>query len=288
MAPFYRLGEAPGYRGIPFAIGPYHFTLPAFPMHAQDFGELVFVTAGRGIHHTSRERYPIETGDVFYVPPMELHGFSDASGVRLINLAYDESFARIDEEVKQLPGYRSLFLVQPALRSGEGGDNRLKLGREELAYVRALLDRLESEHRGGVPGSVSMVRTLLSQLVIYLAREFTRLRPVEEDRRWQIARVAAILETAFREEHRLSHLARMAGMSTNTLLRHFRHRYGMSPMQYLLEVRMRQARKELETTALTVGEIAHRCGFNDSNYFARQFGSKNGCSPREYRSARSP
>lgn len=252
-------------------------------MHAQDFGELVFVVAGRGVHHTSRERYAVETGHVFYVPPMEPHGFSDASGVQLINLAYDEEFARIDDEIRRLSGYRDLFLVQPALRADHGGRSPLKLGPEQRAYVRSILNRLESEHRSEVPGNVSMIRTLLSELVIYLARAFSRVRPAEDDRRWQLAQVASVLETAYREEHRLPRLAELAGMSTNTLLRHFRRQYGCSPVQYLLEVRMREARRALANTGLTVAEIAHRCGFNDSNYFARQFAARSGLSPREYR-----
>ncbi|MBT3191025.1 MAG: helix-turn-helix transcriptional regulator, partial [Verrucomicrobia bacterium] len=78
------------------------------------------------------------------------------------------------------------------------------------------------------------------------------------------------------------------GMSESSLLRAFKQATARAPTQYLLELRLRRARHLLRYTRLNVTEIAFQTGFNDSNYFARQFRKGVGTSPREYRRQSTP
>ena len=54
-------------------------------------------------------------------------------------------------------------------------------------------------------------------------------------------------------------------------------------MQYLENIRLRKARELLESTSLSISDIARTAGYNDSNYFARSFKKVYGVSPRDYR-----
>ncbi len=286
MVPLYRLADSPGYHGAAFCVGPYHFSFPAFPMHRQDFGELVFVLEGTGVHRTARARYPIGAGDVFYIPPDEPHGFAEAAGMSIVNVAFDSARAlKMGSDVLQLEGYHALFHLQPAMRTEGGYRNRLRLGDDALRYVRALLRRIDEEYRARAEAYESMLRALLSELIVYVARVFSGVGAAEDRRLWRLARVAAHLETAYGERIRLDDLARSAGVSRNTLLRSFGTYYGVSPMQYLLSVRIREARRLLRDTDLNVTEVASRCGFSDGNYFCRQFAKRVGVSPGRYRRA---
>ena len=284
MIPLYRLTDAPGYHGAAFCVGPYHFSLPAFPMHRQDFGELVFVLDGTGVHRTARARYPIGAGDVFYIPPDEPHGFADAAGMSIVNIAFDSERAlKIGRDVLQLEGYHALFRLQPAMRTEGGYRNRLRLEAENMGYVRALLRRIDEEYRVRAEAYESMLWALLTELIVYVARVFSGVAAAEDRRLWRLARVAAHLETAYGERLRLDDLARSAGVSRNTLLRSFGTYYGVSPMQYLLAVRIREAQRLLRDTELSVTEVASRCGFSDGNYFCRRFAQRVGVSPGRYR-----
>lgn len=60
---------------------------------------------------------------------------------------------------------------------------------------------------------------------------------------------------------------------------------GTSPIDYLLQVRMARACHLMRDTGQTVTEAALTAGFNDSNYFARQFRARMGRTPREWREA---
>lgn len=287
MASLYNLANVPGYRGLPFSVGPYHFSLPAFPIHRQDFGELVFVLNGTGLHLTSEVRYPISAGDVFYIPPHEPHGFTEATGMDLVNLAFDpQRFPKVGGDVLQLPGYHALFRLQPAMRTEGGYRNRLRLPAEELGYARSLLRRIDEEYRAMPRGYESMLSALLTQLVVYLSRTFSGVSAAEDGRLWRLARVAAHLETAYGEKIELDELSDIAGTSRNTLLRLFNRYYGTTPMPCLFSVRIREAQRLLRQTDLNVTEVAMRCGFSDSNYFCRRFKAHLGVSPGQYRRKR--
>lgn len=99
-------------------------------------------------------------------------------------------------------------------------------------------------------------------------------------------RVAASVEGLrqdWRRPHRLGELAAAAGMSVTHYCAHFRELTGFAPVDYLIRLRVRHACQLLDTTALTVGEVAAETGYEDPYYFTRCFRRVMGCSPREYR-----
>ena len=55
--------------------------------------------------------------------------------------------------------------------------------------------------------------------------------------------------------------------SKNYIIRIFNKEFGISPVQYINEVKLRRAMYLLETTSKPIGEIATRCGYADYAYF---------------------
>ena len=58
---------------------------------------------------------------------------------------------------------------------------------------------------------------------------------------------------------------------------------GQSPLRHIIDSRMKKARQLLETTDLTVAQIADQCGFNDVYYFSRFFKRNAKLPPTAYR-----
>jgi AraC-like DNA-binding protein len=81
----------------------------------------------------------------------------------------------------------------------------------------------------------------------------------------------------------LSDLAVHIHCSTVTVTQHFRQEFGISVTEYILQKRMKLAVQLLSESNYTVGEIAARCGFCDSEYFSKSFRKTFGISPVEYR-----
>ncbi|MEK0447923.1 MAG: hypothetical protein RL088_191 [Verrucomicrobiota bacterium] len=78
-------------------------------------------------------------------------------------------------------------------------------------------------------------------------------------------------------------LAKIAHLSVSQLQREFGRLFGMTPMEYLIRVRLLVARRQMEETDEPIGNIAISCGFHDQSHFARYFRSRVGMTPGEYR-----
>ena len=99
----------------------------------------------------------------------------------------------------------------------------------------------------------------------------------------RIGEALSHLERNIHREVNLEELAGIAQMSQRSFLRVFLSATGTSPLAWVIGQRINRACKLLRTTDRRVTEIAFDVGFNDSNYFTRQFRKVTGVSPRKYR-----
>jgi transcriptional regulator GlxA family with amidase domain len=78
-------------------------------------------------------------------------------------------------------------------------------------------------------------------------------------------------------------LAAQAKLSLSHYFALFKRRTGCAPMDYFTRLRMRRARFLLETTCLSIKEIAAVLGYDDQFYFSRVFKSVHSVAPSDYR-----
>ncbi len=93
---------------------------------------------------------------------------------------------------------------------------------------------------------------------------------------------------AYMEEHMtealsLDALCRHLHVSKFYLAHSFKEQTGFGPTEYLITLRLSNAKALLRSTSLPVAEIAGRCGFNGSSYFIQAFRKKEGMTPLAYR-----
>ncbi|MBN2640412.1 MAG: helix-turn-helix domain-containing protein [Victivallales bacterium] len=80
--------------------------------------------------------------------------------------------------------------------------------------------------------------------------------------------------------------AAVAGVSRGMLVRLFQNHFNKSPGRFLMEIRLNQIRHLLDSTELTLAEIAQRCGYGSDMSLSLAFRREWGCSPGVYRSHR--
>jgi transcriptional regulator GlxA family with amidase domain len=83
----------------------------------------------------------------------------------------------------------------------------------------------------------------------------------------------------------LDDLAAEARMSVRTLARRFKAETGMTPFQWLLQQRLHRARELLESTGLSVDQVARRSGFGTSESLRQHMSSHVGLTPSAYRAS---
>ncbi len=89
------------------------------------------------------------------------------------------------------------------------------------------------------------------------------------------------IQENFREEFRLSHLARLLGLSATYLCRIYRRETGNTIVSKLKSIRLNNAMNELKNTEMPISEICYSSGFNDLSYFYRAFRTEFGQRPGE-------
>ena len=136
----------------------------------------------------------------------------------------------------------------------------------------------------------AMVEALERAVALAVLRGHSTLgrRVSPEPLRTAPARIRRVLDYLRRDGFTptLKEMATIAGLSPTHFGRAFRAATGMAPHQYLQDLRMQRARRLLETTTLSITQIAFDCGFEQSTSFATSFKKLVGVSPRIWRAER--
>lgn len=99
----------------------------------------------------------------------------------------------------------------------------------------------------------------------------------------QIAQAQIWLEDNFPAQVKVSELAEKFDFSQRNFDRRFRNALGKTPVQYLQEVRLRNAKELLKSSNLSIAEVANHCGYQNASSFTRIFHKTFHTSPRKYR-----
>ena len=87
----------------------------------------------------------------------------------------------------------------------------------------------------------------------------------------------------YRHDLSIAEEAARIGYSPNYVQKVFRVRTGMSPKEYLMKIRMEEARRFLKERRYSVKEVASLCGFSGKEYFSTAFRAYHGFPPSECR-----
>ncbi|MFA7344035.1 MAG: helix-turn-helix domain-containing protein [Terrimicrobiaceae bacterium] len=259
---------------------------PPVQAHRHEFVEIVLVLSGSGVHGTGEIRHEIRTGDVLVIHGGRSHAYEDARFLHLVNVLVRRHV--LDDAAKELgglSGYHPLFTFEFARwRPGEFRGH-LRLNSTDLGTASAWVDAIEEEIRHGTEGAYFLARSWLMLLLGLLARNYGKNGAVSSCLDMRLGRVLSRIDQDPTGRFPLGELAGQAAMSPRSFLRYFKTATGFSPADYVIRSRIRRAEEMLvrEDGKLSVTEIAFRCGFQDSNYFSRQFRRVTGKTPRSYR-----
>ncbi len=98
-----------------------------------------------------------------------------------------------------------------------------------------------------------------------------------------IIKIQEWLQGHYQEAISLQALAARFELGVRSFNRRFRNAVKQSPLQYLQEVRLEQAKSLLKLSNLTIAEIAFAVGYQDASHFTSLFKRMNAVTPNEYR-----
>ena len=102
----------------------------------------------------------------------------------------------------------------------------------------------------------------------------------------EIERATHYFNENYNKDINIDEYAASRHISTCWFIRSFRQVIKVTPMQYILSLRMANAQNLLETTDYNISEVAAAVGYDNALYFSRLFRKHIGVSPSEYRKKR--
>lgn len=91
-----------------------------------------------------------------------------------------------------------------------------------------------------------------------------------------------IEENMSNEAFSIDDLAESLNVSRSMLYRRINNISGLSPLDFIKNIRLKRAAQLLETASFTVSEVCYRVGFSDTRYFSTCFKKQYGISPKAY------
>jgi transcriptional regulator GlxA family with amidase domain len=98
-----------------------------------------------------------------------------------------------------------------------------------------------------------------------------------------VKKVQENMETKFHEIGSLEDIMKDIPSSRRNFVRRFKLATGIPPIEYLQNVRIESAKKQLEQTNQNINEIIDRSGYTDPKSFRKVFNKLVGMTPMEYR-----
>ncbi len=255
-----------------------------FAPHTHDYVEVVIVLSGQAEHLIDEKTYSISTGDVYVIQGNTVHGFTKASSdFRIVNIMYMPSRVSFPLHLLQkIPGYQALFVLEPAQRAEGGFKSRLKLDGVAMSSVLSEIHAMEEELKRKAPGYESLLQAQLLKTVVTLSREYSKSPEGGASRLLRMGEAIAWMEEHYAKPVKLPELAKKAALSERQFLRLFHKAFGYPPIEHILRLRVKASAELLRGQGASVAEAAFASGFNDSNYFARQFKRLMGSTPKDY------
>ena len=217
----------------------------------------------------------------------ELHlmGSSD-TGVRYYTILFPLpfiSFQTVDElERKLLAPLRNSQLLFPEYIENDRS-------RDKILPILHKLTRLNYYERNEEIRQEAFVkqhlhtRFLLLELVQCLYEEHAFLQPLTNHNSDLQREILIFIQSHFAEKLTLKMLAEEFHLSEKYVSRYFVENFHLTFSNYVIHLRLTEARKLLESTELSVTEIAFQAGFPNVSYFIRSFKEAYGTSPLKYR-----
>lgn len=230
-----------------------------------------FVRKGRVALEYGRKQVVLTEGDIFCLYPMETYVYRELESAYNLEMCWlnvdgpgVESMLKRSGFTHSLPYIKNKWTpsIQKTL------DNLLMHLRQDCKITASL--RLEIQ---------SLLYQLFSQLI-----EENQHENMNESVDW-IKRCIEYIEAHATEGISVQQVAEWVGLNRTYFSTLFSSRMGMTPMMYIIKIRMDKAMRMLIDTEVSITEVAHTLGYPSLYSFTRAFKNRFSLSPTEFRNS---
>jgi len=251
--------------------------------HQHDCVEMIFVTSGYANNYVDSLPFRHSRGNLFIISGQVSHtmfGFKDFSAYRVL---FDMSiFSEFDDKLQASPAFISLFVLNSLGIVDNDYCGAISMRGEYTERLIPVFDEMLLTYEKGGAGAEEHITALFYKAVELILKKYDENNKDKNHDNYSKQAHDAIMNN-LNEPISISKLANELKVSRIYLYKSFVKNYGKSPAQFVMDMRVRNAKVLLTLTDKSITEIATSCGFENPGYFAKIFKSWEGMSPREYR-----
>lgn len=249
-------------------------TLHSYPFGLYYHPELEFHLICRGnCQYFIRDmNYPCEKNSVLIMHKNEAHCYIRDEQAYTKNIALVFNASLVEDRSMALDALKSLESV-----------HHLVLSDKQAASAEYMLKRMADEYEQKEAYWENVVVNYIVAFLTILQRAADGCVSGRENKDPVIQQVLKYLDKEFAEMLSLADVADQFGLSSYTLSKKFKQYVGVGFLEYLIHLRIEEARRLLSETDMSVTEIAYEVGFDSTSTFYRDFRLLTKVTPAAYR-----
>lgn len=151
-----------------------------------------------------------------------------------------------------------------------------------ITYIKKFMN----EYEENALGKEEVFHSLSVIITHELIRSMLNLHTIEDStiKKNEIQTAIDYMQQHFEDKITIDSLANLTNMSKSNFNRSFKIQTGLSPIEYLINIRLKKAKKFLREEYINITEISAKCGFYSSSHFSYSFNKQLGMSPSDYHS----
>lgn len=222
---------------------------------------LLYMTEGKMKVRLEGEDRVIRAGEFIIFPPGYKYRYELDENAKISYTFAHFTGSHVQEYLKRLK-----MSGNPSVRRAHSGEEL------SLAFSTFFIDYESSSDFRDVA-----LCSGLSRILVLLARVY------HSGGALSVSKSLSYINENYTREIRIPDLAAIEGLSVSRYNFLFKEAVGVSPVKYIMGLRMRQARILLESTEIPVKQIGQTVGYPDNHFFSKLFKSFVGVSPNSYR-----
>ncbi|NLK20557.1 MAG: AraC family transcriptional regulator [Epulopiscium sp.] len=247
--------------------------------HCHDHIELHYILSGSCVYKINDNLYTVKKGDIIVLNP---------------NIHHKNILSEEQETLEFLIGFTNIYIKNlPKNHLINESDvpiiHLLKYHKEFFETCNSIL----LEQQKGDPGNNLMLKALVMKCIILLLREtLWKEQPIEfqgcdfesSNKTYIVNRIISFINENYMGEISLGKIANNMYLSSVYISKIFKEETGESPINYLIKTRLKKALEIMETSDLSIKEIAKKVGYSDAYYFSKLFKKYYGYPPSRHKS----
>lgn len=253
---------------------------PVVTTHWHEEAEFTLITAGQALYQIDLTEYPVEAGDLLFIPPLVLHSISLQEYPKISSETYVFHMNFLGGNSTDICSTRYLT---PLMNQEFFMPYLIKPEHPAYASLRKIFNQINSLYGEAVTGYELALKSLFLQAIFLLLQYSKRnLSSGTDTSSDKLKQVLDFIETHYAQNITISELAKLCYFSDYHFMRFFKKHMNMTCVEYINNLRLEKSVELFEQGNTSILDVSLSTGFHNLSYFHKVFKRKYHMTPKSF------